>query len=340
MYYVGCDQHKHYTLATAKDKEGNVMNHEKLNHNSRDRLTAYFASLPEGSSVLLEASGFDSWLVDLLQDMKLNVKLAHPLKTRAIAEQRIKTDKISSSVLADLLRTNLVAEAYIASPDIRHKRFKMRYRQSLVRMRTLVKNRIHSILSRLGLDMPSVTDLFGKTGRSYIEHLELELCYKNAVNEYLELIDTLNTMIARLEREIRKDSKTDPSIELLRTVPGIGLILSYVVNAEIGNIDRFLSSAKLASYTGIIPSLHQSGMKCYSGHITRHGNKYLRWAFVEAAHIAIRQDLYLKNVYLKIRAKKGSQVAIVAVAHKLLTYTYQVLKNKEAYKYKVIMGRA
>jgi transposase len=115
MYYVGCDQHKHYTVVTAKDKDGNIMNNERLNHNDRERLTGYFSSLPSGSKVLLEACGFEPWLCDLLQEMNLNVKLAHPLRTRAIAEEKIMTDKISSSVLADLLRADLVSEAYIAS---------------------------------------------------------------------------------------------------------------------------------------------------------------------------------------------------------------------------------
>jgi transposase len=340
MYYVGCDQHKYYSYVTSKDKQGNIKDQVKLYHNDRDELVNYFSSLPKESTVLLEASGFEPWLCDLLQGMGVNVKLAHPFKTRAIAEEKIKMDKLSSSVLSDLLRADLVCEAYIASPEIRQKRYRMRYRQSLVHLRTMTKNKIHSLLDRLGLQAPQYTDLFGKSGRSYLEGLTLPSPYQKALDGYLALIDNLTVLIEQVDRELRKALKDDPQVKLLTTIPGIGTILAHFILAEIGDINRFLSSAKLASYTGIIPSLHQSGKVTYLGSITKQGNKYLRWAFVEAAHVAIRKDLYLGFYYGKLRHKKGSHIAIVAIAHKLLTYTYQVLKKQEPYKAKTVFGRA
>lgn len=340
MYYVGCDQHKHYSQVMTKDKEGSIKDQAKLYHNDRDRLTEYFSSLPKDSIVLLEASGFEPWLCDLLQELGLNVKLAHPFKTKAIAEEKIKTDKISAGVLADLLRANLVSEAYIASPQIRQKRYKMRYRLTLVRLRTMSKNKIHSLLSSLGLEIPQMTDLFGKSGRAYLEELKLQPSYQRALSGYLKLMDELNVLIKQLDRDIRYESDKDPQAKLLTTIPGIGIILANIILAEIGDINRFLSSSKLASYTGITPSMHQSGQINYSGRITKRGNKYLRWLFVEAAHVAIRKDPRLAGFYTKLRYKKGTHVAIVAVAHKLLTYTYQVLTRKEPYRYKLITGRA
>lgn len=340
-YAVGCDQHKHYSLVIAKDQNGNIMNQEKLYHNDRDKIVDYFSSLPQDSTVLLEATGYEPWLCDLIQECGLNVKLAHPFKTRAIAEEKIMTDKISSSVLADLIRANLICEAYIASPQIRQKRYQMRYRQSLVHLRSMAKNKIHSLLSRLGIQVPEVTDLFGKSGRLYLEQLKLQSPYQRALSGYLHLIDEFNILIKQIDVDLRVNLRDDPQILLLTTIPGIGLILAHLILAEIGDINRFLSSSKLASYVGIIPSLHQSGKVKYSGSITKQGNKYLLWAFVEAAHIAIRKDPYLRNFYNKICSKKGSHIAIVAVAHKLLIYTYQVLKKNEPYKYKAIdSGRA
>lgn len=340
MYLVGCDQHKHYSQVMVKDKEGNIKDQAKLYHNDRDKLTNYFTSLPGDSTVLLEASGFEPWLCDLLQELGFNVKLAHPLKTRAIAEERIKTDKISAGVLADLLRANLVSEAYIASPQIRQKRYKMRYRQTMVRLRTMSKNKIHSLLGSLGVQTPPVTDLFGKGGRSYLEGLKLQPSYQRALNGYLTLIDEFSFLIKELNTEIRHESAKDPELVLLTTIPGIGIVLANMILAEIGDINRFLSSSKLASYAGIIPSIHQSGQVNYSGKITKRGSRYLRWAFVEAAHTAVRKDPHIASFYSKIRNKKGVHVAMVAVARKLLVYAYQVLKKKEPYKYKVNTGRA
>lgn len=340
MYNVGCDQHKYYSQVEAQDEYGNIKDRTKLYHSDRERLMEYFSSLPKESTVLLEASGFEPWLCDLLQEIGLNVKLAHPLKTKAIAEEKIMTDKLSAGVLADLLRADLVSEAYIASPEIREARYRMRYRQTLVHLRTMAKNKIHSLLSQLGHQTPKATDLFGKAGLAYLNSLTLKLPYQRALNGYLKLIDTLNSMVLELDSGIRKESKNNSCIRLLITIPGIGIILANIILAEIGDINRFLSSSKLASYTGIVPSLHQSGKVRYSGSITKQGNKYLRWAFVEAAHVAIRKDPYLGAYYDKLRHKKGPHIAIVATAHKLLTYTYQVLRKNEPYKYKTIAGRA
>jgi transposase len=296
--------------------------------------------LPKESIVLLEASGFEPWLCDLLQELGLNVKLAHPLKTKAIAEEKIKTDKISAGVLADLLRANLVSEAYIASPEIRQKRYKMRYRLALVRLRTISKNKVHSLLSGLGLEIPAITDLFGKSGRLYLGQLKLEPAYQNALDGYLRLIDELNMLIKAVDRDIRYESDENPQVKLLTSIPGIGVILANMILAEIGDIKRFLSSSKLASYVGITPSVHQSGQINYSGRITKRGNRHLRWVFIEAAHVAIKKDPRLADFYTKLRYKKGAQVAMVAVGHRLLTYTYQVLTRKEHYKYTLITGRA
>jgi transposase len=331
MYYVGCDQHKYYTQVMVKDQNGSVIDQRKLRHDNKDVIEEYFSSMPKESSVLLEATGFE---------LGLNVKLAHPSRTRAIAEERIMTDKISANVLADLLRANLVSEAYIASPEIRAKRFRMRYRQSLIHMRTMAKNRIHAMLARLGISVPPLTDIFGKKGRAYLQHLDLAPIYRRALDGYLDLIDTTTSLSHLVDLELYKELKENEQLRLITTIPGIGKVVGHIILAEIGDIKRFLSSAKLASYAGIVPSLHQSGKVAYSGSITKTGNRYLRWALVEAAHMALRTDPYLRMYYDKIRAKKGTSVAVVAIAHKLLCYAYQVLTKNQEYKPKAIPERA
>jgi transposase len=340
MYYVGCDQHKHYSQVMVKDKEGAIIDQYKLYHSDRTEVQRYFSSLPKESSVAVEATGYEMWLIDLLQELGLDVKLAHPLRTKAIAEKKIMTDKISADVLADLLRADLLCEAYIAPPQTREKRFRMRYRQGLVHLKITAKNKIHSILGQLGLVVPEATDLFGKSGRIYLENLPMKPVYKRAVESYLQFIDTLSVKIEELDREIRSEASDDAQLKLLMSIPGIGVVLGHLILAEIGDIKRFLSSGKLASYAGIVPSLHESGTSRRRGGITKQGNKYLRWAFVEAAHVAVRHDPYLAYYCEKIRLKKGIQTAIIACAHKLLIYAYQVLSKNESYKYnRMIPGR-
>jgi len=332
MYYVGCDQHKHYSQIAVKDETGQMIEQQKLYHHDRDALKAYFDKLPSDSLIALEASGFQPWLCDLLSELELKFKLVHPRKTRAIAEEKIKTDKLSASVLADLLRANLVYEAFYAPTQMRQFRYWSRYRQSLVHLKTNAKNKIHSILDQLGVQPPTLTDLFGKAGRNYLTSLEIPDVYQKAIQGYLKLIDTLQELITSVEGKYRCFAKENPAIELLKSLPGVGPILAHMILAEIGDIKRFWSSSKLSGYAGMVPSLHQSGQQYYSGPITKQGNKYLRWAFVEAAQRAIHQDVYLAKFYAKIYHKKGRPTAIVAVAHKLLIYTYWILKEQKSYK--------
>lgn len=333
MYYVGCDQHKHYSLVIAKDKNGVMKEHKKLYHTQREEMVDFYSSLPEGSTVAIEASGFGFWQCDLLQELGINVKLTNPAKTRAIAEEKIKTDKLSANILSDLLRADILAESYLAPPDVREQRLTIRYRMSLVRLRTQLKNKVHALLDQLG-HIPPFTDLFGKAGRKYLAQLSLSRAYQETLDGYLHTIDELNTLISESEISLRKQVKDKPVIKLLMTMPGVGVILASCIASEIGDINRFMSSSKLASYIGFIPSLHQSGKLNRYGTITKQGNKYLRWAFVEAAHTAVRRDPYLARHYAKLRAHKGTQVAIVAIARKLAVYAYQILKKQQPYEYK------
>lgn len=340
MYYVGCDQHKHYSQVVEKDQEGLTVNQQKLYHDDREGVKVYFDQLPKDSVIALEANGYEPWLCDLIQEAGLHLKLVHPKKTRAIAEEKIKTDKFSAGILADLLRADLICEAYQAPAEVRQQRYLGRYRLSLVRLRTTVKNKIHHLVDHLGLQLPDVTDLFGSAGRAYLQQLQLQPVYQRALKDYLHLVDTINQLLEPLERKLRSLSQDRClPIQLLKTLPGVGPILSQIIFAETGDIGRFYSSSKYTAYLGIVPSLHQSGKIYRSGRITKEGNKYLRWAFIEAAQKAIHNDTYLAQFFSKISFKKGRNVAIVAVARKLATYAYWILKEQKPFEPRVISGR-
>ena len=335
MYYLGCDQHKKYSFVVAKDHLGNTVDQHKLYHADKDLMKQYFSSLPPDSIVALEACGFDHWLGDMLEDLGLNFKLAHTAKTKAIAEERIKTDKISASVLADLLRADLLPQAYRPPLHVRHARALMRYRQSLVWMRSSIKNRIHAIIDYHGIQQ-SFSDLFGASGRQFLAQLNLPAPYSAIIENYLSLIDLFSDLIHKSDALLRRQLKSNPSAKLLTSIPGIGLITAHIILAEIGDITRFPNRHKLVRYIGIVPSLHQSGQILFRGRITKQGNKYLRTAFIESAQTAIRRDPYLHNHFMKIKTKKGYGVAIVAVAHKLVKSTYKVLIDQKPYRFRTL----
>lgn len=141
----------------------------------------------------------------MIEEVGLGVKLAHTAKTKAIAEEKIKTDKISAGVLSDLLRADLLPQAYRAPREIRDQRILLRYRMGLIRIRTSIKNRIHSFLDHEGIGQ-SFGDLFGKMGRMFLKQLELPRLHRSLIDNYLSLIDELNTLILRVDAQLRKQS--------------------------------------------------------------------------------------------------------------------------------------
>jgi len=169
-------------------------------------------------------------MYDLLEDVEEveSVELAHSLKVRAIAEAKIKTDKIDSRILAQLLRADLIPAAYIPGKETRSFKEMLRQRIFLVRMRTRLKNRIHVLSDRLHIPLPSVTDLFGKRGTDYMRRLNLPGVDGEILRENLTLLEILNTLIKEAEREIGMLLGEDPRVKLLRTVPGVGPILAAV----------------------------------------------------------------------------------------------------------------
>lgn len=258
----------------------------------------------------------------------LRVKLAHPSKVRLIAEARIKTDSIDAYTLAHLERTGYLPDAYILSRDIRDNRELLRYRLSLVRIRTSLKNRIHAILDKLGIIHP-FSDLFGKKGREFLRALPLREVYRKELDGYLSTIEFLDEILKGITKRIQTSIEKDPKAELLMSIPGISYLTAHLLLCEIGDIKRFPSAKRLCSYAGIVPGTHQSADRIWHGPITKQGNRYIRWAMVEAVHIALVKDPVLAIFYKKLKREKGAAKARVAVDRKLLVAVYHVLKKEE-----------
>jgi len=152
------------------------------------------------------------------------------------------------------------------------------------------------------------------------------------LTNYLGLIDDINKKIKEIEAQIDKRLIIDKDIELLKTIPGVGSFTAFILKSEIDSIDRFISKEKFASYTGLTPSIHQSGNKSYTGKITKQGNKFIRWALTEAAQVAIRHSEYFRYYYSKTRAKQGANKATIAVARRMAEIVYVLLKEKGSFK--------
>lgn len=282
MLRVGMDMHKRFSVVTVADDSGNDLIKGKRLNNDEGEIRSFFESFDDEVRVVLEAGGNWYWMCDLLDGMGIDNILCHPLKTKAIASARIKTDKIDSRILSHLGRMDFVPEAYKPDMATRHLRELLRYRASMVRVRTATKNKVHALLARLNVPSP-YSDLFGKKGIAYLEALELLPVYREALDGYLRLLAAVGEELSYAEVLVGKAREHSQGAQLLETIPGVGPILSLTILAEVGDAARFHSAKHLASCAGLVPSVSQSGSSTRYGHITRAGSSWLRWALVEAA---------------------------------------------------------
>jgi transposase len=322
--FIGLDVHKDYLQAAVLDAEGQLVKQQRIT-NARDDILNFLQPYDK-SKVVIESSTTWYPIYQLLSD-KHEVTLSNPAKTKAIAQAKVKTDKIDALTLAKLLRGGFIAESYIPPSNIINLRQLVRYRAGLVRLRTIVKNKIHAQLLMQGI---RITDYpFTKPFNEKLQALD---DYK--INGYLNLLESLNHQITDASRRIRRTAEHDEAAKLLMTIPGVGYYSALLVASEIGDVNRFPDSHHLCSYAGLTPSTHSSGGVTYHGHITKTGSKYLRWVLTECTrtHVRLNPHSNLTRFYLKLAKRKGDAKAIVATSTKLLKITYWLLKENRPYR--------
>ena len=258
MLYVGLDVHRRRTQVAVVDEGG----HELFNRNvpnDPEKLADALCGAEPGTPVAFEATYGWAWLAELLREMGLEAHLAHPAACKAIASARLKNDKVDARTLAQLLRVDLLGEAWIAPRPVRELRLLLRHRAALVKLRTTLKTRVRAVLADRGVD--AADGLWDGPGRRWLEKLELPDVEREIVNDLCALLDAVAPIIARLEREIRARARPDPRVEALQHLPGVGLLTAMTLVAEIGDIGRFDSARRLCSWSGLTPRVRNSDTK-------------------------------------------------------------------------------
>jgi transposase len=227
-----------------------VVERARLEYGDRQAMRHWLARVPPGTPVALEAAFGWPWIADLLEEAGLEPHLGHPPAVKVLAQHEAKGDRCDADRLGKFQLRGILPESYLAPPEVRQRRERMRYRMALVRLQTAVKNRIQAILHRLGI-LHSFSDLFGKRGRAFLEELDLPEASQAVLGGYLRLLDHLREAIREVERWMRRNLPQDEVVRWLETIPGIGLILAYIIRAEIGQIERFPSYRHLGSYSGL-----------------------------------------------------------------------------------------
>jgi transposase len=224
--------------------------------------------------------------------------------------------------LAQLLRADLLPEAWIAPPATRQLRALLRHRIQLVRLRTLLRNRIHAVLADHGHGRAG--GCWSGPGRQWLASLELPAASREVVEDDLALIDALQQPIDRLDWEIHQRARGDPRVKVLTQLPGVGPFTAMVLLAEIGDIGRFGSARKLAAWAGLTPTVRGSDRTVRHGHISKQGPVWARWILCEAAQTAKRHPDFAPS-YQAIARRRGKKIATTAIARKLLTRAYHLL---------------
>jgi transposase len=324
--YVGIDVHRNRSQVAVVDESGQVQLNRNVVNGSEPFLRL-IGDLPSGTPVAFEAAFGWSWLADLLEDYGFEAHLVHPLRCKAIASARLKNDKVDAAILAQLLRADLLPEAWIAPAKVRQLRALLRHRIGLVRVGTQLRNRIHAVAADHGYDRPA--SYWTGPGRGWLAELDLPPVSREIITDALAVIDALAVLTDRLDGELHQHAKADPRVKALTTLPGVGEFIALVMVAEIGDISRFPSARKLASWAGLTPTVRGSDLKVRHGHISKQGSVWLRWAMNQAAQTAKRSPDFATS-YAALASKRGKKIATIAISRRLLTRAWHLLDQMQA----------
>lgn len=337
--YIGCDAHARYSIFVSMDETGTTRGPVRVEHDELE-MRRFLSGLPAGSPVALETSGNWYWLVRAMEEAGLDPRLAHALEVKKRLPGRNKTDALDAKGLALLLRNGSLPEVWIPPAKLLDLRDLMRTRLSVRQQGSLLKCRLQAALRRYGVrDYSDRADLFAAKSRAKLAASIARLPQETRIaslHEW-ELLDFLEAQIAALEERIRERIASVGWVRLLKTLPGIGTILGCTIYLEIGEVGRFATPEKLASYAGLVPTVHASGGKLWQGPTPPSANHFLKWAFVEAANVIVAHQKqwpqrHVVLLYQRLRAAKCHGKAATAVARHLAESSWWILTKKQPYR--------
>lgn len=331
MYYIGLDIHKKDTQACVLNEKGKFVHGERIRTDVVD-IGHFFEKIErmndDDLSVVIEATGFYFWIYDVIAGRGHQVKVVHPNRAKALMKARSKTDRNDAFMLAQLLQLGGLEGIYVPSKDVRELRDLTRHRESLVRKKGDLKREIIGSLDQHDIKVPAEFKTnFSNKFNEHVRKLDVFI-----INEKLDLLVTTIEKLKNVEAVIEERYGKDDEVELMMTMPGIGIVTASVLKGEIGDIGRFQSFGNLATYAGLTPSRSQSGEKEWFGP-TGHGNDRIKHVLIEAtlSHVHHKNDTKIKDFYERKKGPLGENKVMVATARKMLEAVYFMLYRKETY---------
>jgi transposase len=317
MYYTGIDLHKHTSYLTTVNDKGIIIKQANLKNNPHDILN-YFYQLTGNHKTTVETTGGWYWISDLLKQNNIELKLAHAKYVKAIAYAKVKTDKVDSHILAQLLRMDFIPEAHKIDDDIRPLRDTLRARLRLSQKRTSALNFMNRMLEKFNITDPSL----------------LSDSYKLQYNQFFEHANFLKDRMLTLEKSLYSKLIPNDDIQRLLWIPGIGKMNAFTILLEVGDINRFESEKNFFSYCRLVPKASNSAGKIRQKTTPKDGNKYLKIVFSDAAVHAIHYYPVIKKFYNSKLRKKNKFVAKTIISKEIARIVYHVLKKKKFFNNK------
>lgn len=329
--FIGLDVHKTVIEICAIDEAGKRLFRRRIDC-TRDALLKFSEELSEHDAVALEVTT-NAWAVaDVLEPFVGRIVVSNPMKTKAIAEAKVKTDKVDAEVLAQLLRCDYLPSVWVPDATTRSLRQLTARRERLVSQRTRLKNRIQSVLAGLLLTVP-VKTLFSEVGQRWLENCQLPVYEKGLIASDIRLMAAIDQEIASLEKLLQQEAWKTPRVRLLMTIPGVDYCTALTLMAALGDVSRFEDGDHAASYLGLTPSIKQSANTCHHGSITKRGNSHARWMLTQTAQNMSRHPGPVGVFFRRLAKRKTWNIAVCATARKLVVIAWLMLKNNEPYRY-------
>jgi len=333
MRYVGLDVHWRQSTICVLDGRGRKLSTQTI-RGGWSKVLEELGKTKKPFAICFEASSGYGYLFEQLSTIARRVVVAHPGQLRLIFRSKRKNDRVDAEKLAKLLFLDEVPPVHVPSVEVRSWRSMIEHRRKLVAEQTRTKNGIRSLLRSQGIEAPR--GLWTRRGLSWLASVslatDLDILQRDIMRERLE---SIASMIQRVERVLNRKGTAHPGVQLLRTIPGVGPRTGEAVVAYIDKPDRFHSNKAIGCYFGLIPKQDASGRSNRLGHITREGPSVVRSLLVEAAWQGIGRCPQIREVYERIMRddKQRKKIALVATAHYLLRAMLAMLQTGEVWRY-------
>ena len=336
--YIALDSHKRYTWVERWEAHTGKVRQYRVEH-APGAIRRALQDCTPGTAVAIEATANWYWITDEIEQAQAVPRLVHPRKAKLMMGQINKTDQLDTHGMNVLQRNGTLPTVWIPPAHLRELRELTRTRVVLVAQRTRWKNRITATLAKWGLPASEYSDPYGKKAREELDARLAQLPEQTrwATGQMLQQLDSLSAQIREFEKRLEELVESTEAMQWLETLPGVGLILSATIALEIGEIGRFVSAERLASYSGTVPRVHASGDRVRYGRTRPDVNRYLKWAFAEAANsTAVNSrrfpERHVSQLYARLRARKGHSKAVGAVARHLAEAAFHVLSKQQPYR--------